>query len=115
MDVAITQRRKAMLKKLLITAAALGFAAVTVVFSTAALAQPPYWAPAYGWRAQAYAPVPYYYRPRPVYVVPAPRVYYAPPPAMYYPAPVYRPVPVYPAAPAYPAAPGISIRLNFPL
>ena len=82
-----------MLKKLLIAATLLGG-------STAALANPPHWAPAYGYRAHAhYYPV---YRPayRPVYVVPRP-VYYA--------------APVYPVAPAYPIAPGISIRLNFPL
>ena len=80
-----------MLKKLLLATAALGF-------SGAALAHPPHWAPAYGYRAhthyypvyrQAYRPI---YRPAPVYVVPRP---------------VY--------APAYPIAPGISIRLNFPL
>jgi hypothetical protein len=104
-------------KKILITAAAVGLAGVTFGFANAALAAPPYWAPAHGWRAHHY-----YYAPRPVYVVPAPRVYYAPPPPVAYypvpvPAPVYRPVPVYPAAPAYPAGPtgGISIRLNFPL
>jgi hypothetical protein len=97
-----------MLKKILIAAAALGF-------SGAALADPPYWAPAYGWRAHHYRH--YYYVPRPVYVVPAPRVVYAPPPPVVYPyyaAPVVvRPAPVY-SAPVY-AAPGVSIRFNFPL
>jgi hypothetical protein len=106
-----------MTKKVMITAAALGFAALTFGVSTAALAQPPYWAPAHGWRAHAHAPAPrYYYAPRPVYLVPAPRVYYTPPPVAYYPAPVYAPVPVVPAAPApaYPTG-GVSIRLHFPL
>lgn len=53
-----------------------------------------------------------YYAPRPVYVVPAPRVVYAPPPRVayrYYAAPVVvRPAPAYPA-------PALSIRFNFPL
>jgi hypothetical protein len=100
-----------MLKKILIaTAATLGFAG-------SALADPPYWAPAHGWRAHHYRH--YYYAPRPVYVVPAPRVVYAPPPPVVYPyyaapAPVVvRPAPVYPA-PAY-VAPGVSLRFNFPL
>jgi hypothetical protein len=61
----------------------------------------------------------YYYAPRPVYVVPAPRVVYAPPPPVaypYYAAPAfYPPVPVYRPVPVYPAAPGVSIRFNFPL
>ena len=102
-------------RKIAITVAALGLAAVTFGVSNAALAAPPYWAPAHGWRSHHH----YYYAPRPVYVVPAPRVYYAPPPPVAYPvpAPVYRPVHVVPAAPAYPAGPvgGISIRLHFPL
>ena len=94
-----------MLKKtLLFTAASLGF-------SGAALAHPPHWAPAHGWRAHHEAPR-YYYppravyvAPRPVYVVPAPRVVYAAPPA-----PVYYPAP----APVY-GNPSVSIRLNLPL
>jgi len=94
-----------MLKKVLLAAAALGFSGL-------ALANPPHWAPAYGWRAHHY----YYARPR-VIVVPAPRVVYAPPPPVaypYYAAPVVlRPAPVYPA-PVY-AAPGVSIRFNLPL
>src|SRR5881398_3806796 len=97
-----------MLKKVLVaastTAAALGF-------SGFALADPPHWAPAHGWRAHPYYAhyARHYYAPRPVVVVPAPRVVYAPPPPVAYPyyaapvvvrpAPVYRPVPVYPAAP----------------
>jgi hypothetical protein len=92
-----------MLKKTLLVAAALGF-------SSAALADPPHWARAHGWRAthhhhgHYHAPRPVYVAPRPVYVVPAPRVVYAAPPApVYYPAPAYRP------------APSVSIRFNLPL
>lgn len=89
-----------MLKKLLLAAAALGF-------SGAALAHPPHWAPAHGYRAHAH----YYPVYRPLY-----RPIYAPASVYVVPRPVYAPVyaaPVY--APAYPVAPGISIRLNFPL
>jgi hypothetical protein len=55
---------------------------------------------------------PYYYQPR-AFVVPAPRVVYAPPPPRvaypYYAAPVVvRPAPVY-------SAPGVSIRFDLPL
>ena len=96
-----------MLKKtLLIAAGVLGV-------SSAALASPPHWAPAYGYRGHPYyrpyvvAPRPVYVAPRPVYVVPAPRVVYARP------APVVVPAPVY-AAPVY-GGPSFSIRLNFPL
>jgi hypothetical protein len=89
-----------MLKKILLTAAAL-------TASTAALAHD-------GWRHEhRYHPYhSYYYAPRPVYVVPAPRVVYAP----YYAAPVVvRPAPVYRPVPVYPGVPGISVRFNFPL
>jgi len=60
---------------------------------------------------------PHFY-PRPVVVMPPPRVYYAPPAPVYYAPPpvVYRPAPVY--APVYPAPlppSGVSIRLHFPL
>jgi hypothetical protein len=57
----------------------------------------------YGWK----------HHPRPVVVMPPPRVYYAPPPRVIYapPRPVYH-APVY-RAPA--PASGISIRLHFPL
>ena len=95
-----------MLKKLLLIAGTLGF-------SGAALAHPPHWAPAYGYRGHYehehwhYRPV--YVAPRPVYVVPGPRVVYAAPPApVYYPAPVYRPAPVY-------GSPSISFRFDLPL
>ena len=97
-----------MLKKTLL------FAAAGLGFSGVALADPPYWAPAHGWRAHHehehyrpyyVAPRPYYVAPRPVYVVPAPHVVYAAPPA-----PVYYPTP----APVY-GSPSVSIRLNLPL
>lgn len=91
-----------MLKKtLLITAGVLGV-------SGAALANPPHWAPAYGYRGHAVHYRPYYAAPRPVYVVPAPRVVYARP------APVVVPAPVYPPAMVY-GTPSVSIRLNLPL
>ena len=96
-----------MLKKVLIT---LGATAATLG-SGLALANPPYWAPAYGWRAHHYRP--HYYAPRPVYVVPAPRVVYAPPPPVVY--PYYAAPVVVRPAPVYPAAPGVSIRFNLPL
>jgi len=95
-----------MLKKILVAAAALGFSGL-------ALAEPPHWAPAYGYRYHHR----HYYAPAPVVVVPAPRYVYAPPRPVVYPyyaAPVVvRPAPVYPA-PAY-VAPGVSLRFNFPL
>ena len=104
-----------MLKKTLL------FTAATLGFSGAALAHPPQWAPAHGYRMHEYRGHEYrgheyreheYYRPYvvapgPVYVVPAPRVVYAAPPA-----PVYYPAPA--AVPVYPA-PGVSIRFNLPL
>jgi hypothetical protein len=105
-----------MLKKVLLIAASLGF-------SGAALAHPPEWAPAHGWRGhhehyyEHYRP--YYVAPRPVYVMPAPRVVYAQPAPVVVPGPVY-PAPVYPApvyqapAPVY-GSPSVSIRLNLPL
>ena len=95
-----------MLKKILIT---VGAAAATLG-SGLALAHPPHWAPAYGYRAH-YRP--YYVAPRPVYVMPAPRYVYAPPPPVVYP---YYAAPVAPAAVvAAPIAPGVSIRLRLPL
>lgn len=85
-----------MLKKLLFALAALGV-------SSAAMAHD-------GWRHESHRYR--YYAPRPVYVVPAPRVVYAPAPRVaypYYAAPVVvRPAPVY-------APPAFSIRFNFPL
>ena len=80
-----------MLKKALAAAALAGL-------STAALANPPHWAPAYGYRAHHYyRPYVRYYpvpvRPRPVIVAPAPVVV---------PAPVIVP-------------PHIVVRLRFPL
>jgi len=86
---------------------ALAAAALTAI-SGAALANPPHWAPAYGYRAHVrhYAPPVRYYYP------PAPRVVYRP---VVYPPVVYRPAPVYPAATVVVPAPGFSIRLHFPL
>ena len=100
-----------LMKKLAIAAAALGI-------SGTALADPPYWAPAYGWHHKHYKHH-YYYAPAPVVVVPAPRVYYVPRPAyypapIYYPAPVYQPAPVYHPAPA-PVTPSVSIGIRLPL
>ena len=75
--------------------------ALTMV-SGLALANPPHWAPAHGYRAHHYAPPVRYYP------APAPRV-------------IYRPVPVYPVArvvvpaPVVIPAPGIVVRLRFPL
>ena len=101
-----------MLKRLLLAAAAL-------TVSTAALAHDDWHEGRHeGWRHE-HRYHPYYYAPRPVYVVPAPRVVYAPPPPArypYYAAPVVvEPAPIYRPAPAYPAAPGVSIRFSFPL
>ena len=99
-----------MMKKTLIT---LGAAAATLG-SGLALAHPPHWAPAYGYRAH-YRP--YYVAPRPVYVMPAPRYVYAPPPPVaypYYAAPVVM-APAPAAVIAAPIAPGVSIRLRVPL
>ncbi len=84
---------------------ALAFAALAAA-SGAALAHPPHWAPAHGYRAQVRhsAPQVRYYYP------PAPRVVYRPAPVYVAPAPVYvRPAPVIVPAPA------IVFRLHFPL
>ena len=97
-----------MLKKTLLV---LGASAATLG-SGLALANPPYWAPAYGYRAHHARP--YYYAPRPVYVVPAPRIVYAPPPPVVY--PYYAAPAAVIAAPAFPpATPGVSSRLRLPL
>ena len=59
----------------------------------------------------------HHYYPRPVVVMPPPRVYYAPPPRPVYYAPPPRPV-YYAPAPVYRApvpSSGVSIRLHFPL
>lgn len=113
-----------MLKKILLT---VGATAATLG-SGLALANPPYWAPAHGWRAHhqeryeeryeryhAHYRAPYYaYAPRPVYAIPAPRVVYAPPPPVVY--PYYAAPAAVIAAPAFrPMAPGVSIRLRLPL
>ena len=104
-----------MLKRIVLAALALGF-------SGAVLADPPRWAPAHGYRAKHqhkhHHYRHHYYAPRPVVVVPAPRVVYAPPPPVVYPyyaapvahVPVVRPAPVH----GY-GAPSLSIRFNIPL
>ena len=93
-----------MFKKTLLT-----FGAVAATLASGlALASPPYWAPAHGWRAHHYQS--HYYAPRPMYVVPAPRYVYAPPPPVVYP---YYAAPA--AVVAAPVMPGLSIRLRLPL
>jgi hypothetical protein len=84
------------------TLAGAASAATTVLGASSAFANPPNWAPAYGWHAKRHhhhRPRPVVvYRPAPVYYVPAP-VYYAPPPRprLVVPAPViYGHVPVSP-------------------
>lgn len=95
-----------MLKKIIL---ALGASAAALGVSSAALAHEDQ---GRGWGH--YRHHPRHYAPRPVVVVPAPRVVYAPPPRVVYPyyaAPVYRPV--HPA-PVY-SAPSFSIRFDIPL
>ncbi len=66
-------------------ALALATATASALLGTApAFADPPRYAPAYGWRAQHH----HYYRSRPVVVYAPPPVYYAPPPVYYAPPPV---------------------------
>ena len=93
-----------MFKKTLLTVGAVA----ATLGSGLALANPPYWAPAHGWRAHHYQS--HYYAPRPMYVVPAPRYVYAPPPPVVYP---YYAAPA--AVVAAPVMPGLSIRLRLPL
>ena len=88
-----------MLKKTLVAAA-------LAAASGAALAHPPHWAPAHGYRAQ-------HDRPHVRYYPAAPRVVYRP--VRVYPAPVVVPAPrVVLPAPIFPP-PGIVVRLHFPL
>ena len=84
-----------MLTKKLLIAGALGAA---LAFAVPAFADPPHWAPAYGWRAKHHHYRPYYparpalvvVPPQPCYYYAPPRVYYVPPrPAINPPAPVY--------------------------
>ena len=92
-----------MLKKTLLAAAALAV-------SSTALAHDDH-GRGWGWGHQKHR---YYMAPRPIVVVPAPRIVYAPPPRVaypYYAAPVYRPVP---PVPVY-SAPSFSIRFDIPL
>ena len=79
--------------------------------TTSAFAQPPGWAPAYGWRGEHRHHFRHEdYRPQyypPVRIVPPP-VYYAPPPPVIVPAPAV----VYP--PAFPPA-GVRVSIGFRL
>ena len=112
MDIAIREPEMTMLKKILIT---LGAAAASLGASATAFADHGRWRDRdderyeHRWHREYY---PYYYAPRPVYVVPAPRIVYAPPPPVVY--PYYSAPVVVRPAPAY-AAPGVSIRFDFPL
>ena len=105
MDIAIREPEMTMLKKILIT---LGAAAASLGASASAFADHGRWRDRDDERYERYEHrwhrdyYPRYYAPRPVYVVPAPRIVYAPPPPVAYP---------YYAAPL----PGVSIRLHFPL
>ena len=79
------------LKKLTLTAAA----DAALLAAAPVFANPPHWAPAYGWHRHHPRPV-LIYSPAPVYYQPAP-VYYAPPPPVVVSAPViYGRIPVSP-------------------
>ena len=99
-----------MLKKLILAAAGLAFAAPVLAHNGHGRHG------GHGWKPRHHVR---HYHPRPVVVMPPPRVFYAPPAPVYYAPPpvVYRPVPAY-SAPVY-SAPvpqsGVSIRLHFPL
>ena len=88
------------------------FAASLTAVSGAALANPPHWAPAHGYRSHQYQPPVRHYQPPVRYYYPAPRVVYRP-------VPVYRVAPVVVPAPrvvvAAPVAPGVFVRFHFPL
>jgi hypothetical protein len=102
-----------MLKKILL---ALGAAAATLGVSSAVLAHDRDHDSGRGWGWGHEKHHKHYYAPRPVVVVPAPPVVYAPPPRVaypYYAAPVYA-APVYHAAPVY-SEPSLSIRFDIPL
>jgi len=84
-------------KKLAIAAAA----GTALLGASSAFANPPHWAPAYGWHAKHrhhYQPRPVViYAPAPVYYAPPPVYYVAPPPRVVLPGPViYGQVPVSP-------------------
>lgn len=101
-----------MLKKILLT---LGAAAASFGASATAFADHGRWRDRdderyeHRWHRDYF---PRYYAPRPVYVVPAPRIVYAPPPVAY---PYYGAPVVVAPGPVYPVVPGVSIRLHFPL
>ena len=73
------------LKRLALTAAA----GTSLLAAAPAFADPPHWAPAYGWRAHNHyphyyrAPAYVYYPARPVVVAPPPAYYYTPAPVLY--------------------------------
>ena len=97
-----------MLKKLILAAAGLALAAPVFAHDGGRD-----WDRGHGWGHHRH------FHPRPVVVMPPPRVFYAPPAPVYYAPPpvVYHPAPVY-AAPVYPAPvpeSSVSIRLHFPL
>jgi hypothetical protein len=68
-------------KKLAVAAAA----GTALLGASSAFANPPRWAPAYGWHAK-------HHHPHYVYAYPAPAYVYVPPPVVYYPPPPPRPV-----------------------
>ena len=74
------------LKKIALTAVA----GIALLGTAPAFANPPYWAPAHGWRAQHH----HYYHRAPAYVVYQPQPYYVPPPVVYSPPVYYQPRPV---------------------
>src|SRR2546421_890812 len=98
---ATNSKEPAMLKKLILVAAGLAFAAPVFAHD--------------GHRGHGPRHHFHHFHPRPVVVVPAPRVYYAPAPVYYAPpAVVYHPAPVY-SVPVYPAPvpqSSVSIRLH---
>ena len=77
------------LKKLTLAAAA----GAAFLAAAPVLANPPHWAPAYGWHARHqhhFHPRPVViYAPAPVYYYPPAPVYYAPPPRVVVPGPVF--------------------------
>lgn len=95
-----------MLKKLILAAAGLALAAPAFAHDGGRD-----WNRGHGWGHHRH------FHPRPVVVMPPPRVFYAPPAPVYYAPPpvVYHPAPVYAApVPVLPPS-GVSIRLHFPL
>ena len=84
-----------MLTKKFLIAGAIGAA---LAIASPAFADPPYWAPAHGWRAKHHH-YRHCYPARPALVVVPPQSYYYAPPRVYYAPPhpvIYPPSPVYP-------------------